>query len=42
MRFKGARVRVDQRTEKAMTLSILVKSGEEWAKREEIKIRDYS
>jgi hypothetical protein len=42
LRFKGARLRVDQRTKEAMTVSVLVKSGDEWVRREEIKVRDYS
>jgi hypothetical protein len=42
LRSKGARARVDQRTEKAMVISVHVKNGDEWVKREEIRLKDFS
>jgi hypothetical protein len=42
LRSKGARLRVDQRSDKNMMLSVLVRNGEEWVKREEIRVRDFS
>lgn len=42
LRSKGARARVEQRDEKSMMIGVLVRNGDEWVKREEIRLRDYS
>lgn len=42
LRNKGGRLRVEERSADKMTLAVLVKHEDQWVKRDEIKIQNYS
>lgn len=42
LRNKGGKLRVEERSADKMTLAVLVKSGDQWVKRDEIKVINYS